>query len=674
MSSVGRAILTVFLVLVITGTLIGGAVAIYVINFVTPQNIDLNSTNLDSTTLIYANNSTSKPIAEVSGAQNRIWVPITQIPQNLQNAFICTEDQRFYEHEGVDWKRTASSFLNLFIPIYKTREGGSTITQQLVNNITGAGKSSTDYARKIQEIVDALALEKKYSKSQILESYLNTINLDEGYGVETAAESYFGKDVKDLDLAQCAALASLPKAPSTYDPRKHPDNNADRRKVVLENMLNQKKITQAQYNQAVNEKLTLAPEKPVAPRSWFEDMVIENVQQDLETKYGWNAQSALEEIYTKGLRIYTTMDPGVQSAMDTVYRSTSDEYWYTYPGTTQPQSAMMVVDYSGQILGVEGGRGTKTGNFDYDRATDTRAIRPPGSSLKPLGVYAPAIDLNKIDWSSLISASKITWEGKPWPENDGDENYTGTRTVVSALAESINTVAVNIEMDDLSPQYTFNFLTQKLGFTTLSKTKDVNPGIAIGAVSGVTVEEMAGGYEMFGNNGFYYKPHSYTKVTDSQGNVILQNNVAGQKAIGADTAFVMNKLLQQNVLRSDGTGIQAQIPGVVVGGKTGTTNDEKDRWFCGITPDYVGVVWVGYDTPKQIPYYTTATNPALKAWRGVMVTAEKNPKNKDFPSNDDVVPLAYDARTGYVTEQGGEIGWYKEKGIIPTAPVPPSAS
>ncbi len=552
----GRSLLTVFLIFVITCTLVGGALAFYVINFVTPQDINLDSANLDTTTTIYANDTkTNQPVevAQVSGAENRIWVSIDQIPLNLQNAFICTEDERFYEHNGVDWKRTVSSFANLFFHFYGSAQGGSTITQQLVNNITQAGKG-VNYGRKIQEIVNALALEKKYpDKKQILEAYLNTINLNEGcYGVETAAENYFGKPVQDLDLAECAALACLPKAPATYDPRNHPDKNTERRVgVILENMLKQKKITQQQYDQASKEKLNIVAKKTQSTRGWFEDMVISDVQNDLMNKYGWTSDYALDYIYTKGLKIYTTMNPDVQSAMDKVYTDTKNtNYWYQYSGAVQPQSSMMIVNYSGQIVGVEGGRGQKTGNMVYDRAT--QALRPPGSSLKPLGVYAPAIDLNKITWSSLISCSQIKVPGdpNPWPENDFNDaaSYKGSLSVVAALANSVNTVAVHIDQDDLSSQYTFDFLTKKLGFT-LDPKKDANAGIAIGAVTGVTAKEMAGGYEIFGNNGLYTKPYSYTQVIDNQGNVILQNKPIATQVIGADTAFVMNQLLQQDVTR-----------------------------------------------------------------------------------------------------------------------------
>lgn len=683
---VGRVFLTMFLILVITCTLVGGTIAFYVINFITPQNIDLNSANLDSTTFLYATDAKTKSnvvTAQISGEKNRIWISLSQMPKNLQNAFICTEDQRFYQHEGVDWKRTVSSFGNLFLHFYSSRQGGSTITQQLVNNLTSAGKNKSDYGRKAQEIVNALNLEKKYSKSQILEAYLNTINLNEGcYGVETAAENYFGKKAKDLDLAECAALACLPKAPSTYDPRYHSDKNTDRRvNIVLKNMYSQGKITKKEYEAAIKEKLNIVSKKVKSTRGWFDDMVITDVQKDLETKYGWTAEYALNTIYTKGLKIYTTENPDIQSAMDKVYQDTTNAtYWRQYKGTIQPQSSMIIVDYSGRILGVEGARGKKAGNMVYNRAVDTRAARQPGSSLKPLAVYGPAIELNKITWSTPIACSKISVDGKLWPQNDNNTDYSGSMTVVRGLAKSVNTVAVHVDHDYLSPEYSFNFLKNKLGFTTLVDRKVINKkvytdktiSIAIGALTqGVTVKEMAGGYEIFGNNGLYYTPYSYTKVLDSKGNVLLENKVKPKQAIGADTAFVMNKLLQSNVNRSDGTGKGAQISGVKVGGKTGTTNDHKDRWFAGITPDYVGIVWFGYDQPKYIPYYNKA-NPALVAWRSVFSQLSKT--KSDYPSNGNVIEEKFDPSTGYITSQGSELGWFKTNGNLPTAPVEKAAS
>lgn len=679
---IGRVFLTIFLIAVITLTLVGGAGAIYVLNFVTPRTFDLTSANQDTTTIIYANDTKSGDpveIARVNGEKNRIWVSIDDIPKNVQHAFVSTEDKRFYEHEGVDWKRTLGASFNIVFNYYGSRQGASTITQQLINNLSAAGKDSSNYGRKIQEIVDAVNMEKNgTSKDQILEAYLNTINLNEGcYGVETASENYFGKQAKDLNLVEAAALACMPKAPNTYDPRKNPEYNAKRRKTVLKNMLDQEYITKDEYDKAINTKLEIAPQKASSSRGWFEDMAINDVKTDLIKRYGWSSEYAMNAIYTKGYRIYTTMNPTIQKTMDTVYQDTkNNNYWNQYSGEVIPQSGMMIIDYTGQILGVAGGRGEKSGDFVLNRATST--TRSPGSSIKPLADYGPAIELDKINWGTPISKGQIVVDGNPWPKNDDNSagSYTGSQPVVAGLAESRNTVAINIMNNFLTPEYSFNYLTEKLGFTTLVDRKTVGGKVmsdktlsmGIGSLTnGVTVEEMCGAYQVFGNGGKYYTPHSYSKVTDAHGNSILENKVTPKQAFSEDTAFIMNKLLQSNCTRSGGTGQKAQISGVAVGGKTGTTNDHKDRWFCGITPDYVGCVWFGYDTPKEVPGYSTMTNPALKAWRAVV--SQLPHKTKDYPTSDKVVQYKFDPSTGYIDENGSETGWFKKEGNLPKKPV-----
>lgn len=689
---VGRVALTVFLVFVITVTLVGCAAAIYVINFVQPRKFDLGSANLDTTTILYANNiKTQKPeeTARVNGQKNRIWVEGNQIPKNVKNAFVAIEDQRFYTHNGVDWKRTAGAAFNLLIPIYSSKQGGSTITQQLINNISAADKNSNNYGRKIQEIVDAQQLEKDYpDKDQIITAYLNTINLNEGcYGVQTASENYFGKDVKDLDLAEAASLACLPRAPSEYDPRQHYDANTKRRKLVLKNMLDQKMITKAEYDKAINEKVKTVEKEDTNTRGWFEDHAVVEVRDDLMAKYGWTKDYALNVIYTKGLRIYTTENQLVQKSMDKVYTGLNKyQCWTQYKGAAlgTPQSGMMVIDYTGQVVGVAGGNGEKKGNFVLDRTVAT--TRSPGSSIKPLAVYGPAIELDKITWSSLVSRSQITVGGKLWPRNDDGIGYDGSQTVAEGLAQSRNTIAVNIMTNYLTPDYSFDFLKNKLGFNTLVDRQKVNGliktdrtlSLSIGALTnGVTIEEMCGGYQIFGNGGKYFKPHCYSKVTDSQGNVLLQNKVDGKQAMTAESAFVMNKLLQSNVnwTGEGATCGKARINGVKVGGKTGTTNEDWDRWFCGITPDFVGCVWVGYEPPKKIPGYEWLSNPSLLAWKSVMDDIYSQMKSKDdYPTNGNVAEYKYDPTTGYVTDTGSMSGWYKTNGVIPSAPVEPAAS
>lgn len=405
--SVGKVLLTIFLIGVITGCLVFGGMVFYVINFVKPDNIDLNREKLDYTSIVYGQNSSGQTVEvdRLSSQANRIWVDIDQVPKQLKDAVVSIEDQRFYEHEGVDWKRTIGAFGNMFLHYYGSMQGGSTITQQLVKNVTG--KTEVSPYRKVQEIVTSLNLEKKYTKSQILESYLNTIPLGEAYGVQAAANTYFGKDVSKLDLAQCALLAGLTKAPSYYNPFLHADRAKIRQVAVLDKMLELGKITKAQYQKAKAEKLTYnktqATAQKKAVQSYFVDQVITDVINDLVSQKGYTKAYAKNLIYNKGLRIYSTMDTRIQSIMEDVYENES--YWVKLYGSVQPQSAMVIVDYNGQIKGIVGGRGQKTADMTLNRATASK--RQPGSTIKPLAVYGPAIMYDKITWSTIEKKMNI---------------------------------------------------------------------------------------------------------------------------------------------------------------------------------------------------------------------------------------------------------------------------
>jgi penicillin-binding protein 1A len=677
---VGKTILTVFLVGVITVSIVIAALTIYVIRVDSPDALDLNSTKLDYTSIIYATDAKTNKTFELQKIyknQNRIWVDSKDIPTNLKWAFICTEDQRFYEHDGVDWKRTFGAFLNFFVHMNNSSGGGSTITQQLVKNITG--NDAQKPTRKIQEILIALKTEKFRSKDQILESYLNTIPLGETcFGVQTASNTYFGKDVSKLDLAECAVIASITNATDFYDPLKHPANTKKRQKTVLINMYNQGKITKAQYDAALKEPLVyntkqIAIQKSTK-QSYFVDQVITDVTSDLMAKLGCSKLDAQSRIFSQGLKIYATVDTQIQSIMDGIY--TDRNKFANIPGAVQPQSAMIMVDYSGKIVGIEGGIGQKTGDMVLDRAT--KSVRQPGSSIKPLAVYAPAIEWNQITYSSILDDHPPTTKnGSPWPKDD-TPGFRGNMTVQTAISQSVNTVAVRIMMM-ITPKKSIDFLTKKLGFTSLVP-QDQSLALAIGALTnGVTLREMAGGYEIFGDGGQYIKPYTYTKVTDNNDNVILENKGTPVQVIGDDTAFVMNQLLQSVVTSTGGTGTPAKLTNMLVGGKTGTTSDNKDRWFVGITPYYVGVTWFGYDKPKEVVYH--GTNPALQAWKLVMsqvVNAKiATQPNKAFPLSGNSVQASYSLTTGNIVTAGGAgtaIGWYKKSNQPPIDAPPVTAS
>lgn len=681
---IGKTFLTIFLIGIITSCIVMGSMIFYVMKFENPGNVDLNSAKLDYTSIIYANDpKTGKPVEvdRIYRKENRIWVDFKNMPQNLKDAFVATEDQRFYEHEGVDWKRTFAAFANYFLHFLSSNQGGSTITQQLIKNITNNWEAKP--TRKVQEIIEAMNVENYYSKDQILECYLNTIGLGEGCnGVQTASNTYFGKDVSKLDLAQCAVLAGITRSPSTYDPFKHPDRTKKRQKYVLDCMLDQKKITKGEYDKAINEKLVYNKEKVVVQRkqkqSYFIDQVIADVTNDLMTQKGYTKSYAQGLIYSQGLKIYSTVDTRIQSIVESFYKD--DRNFPKLYGTVQPQSAMMIVDYTGKIVAVVGGRGQKSGNMVLDRATQSK--RQTGSTIKPIADYAPALDLNLITWSTLTPNQPVgTNNGNPWPRND-NRIYGGPETTVNAIAQSINTVAVRT-LQKLTPQKSFDFLTGKLGFTSLVKSRtqngkvysDIGLHLAIGALTdGVTLREMAGGYEIFGNKGLYIKPYTYTKVLDNQNNVILENKAHGVKAINEDTAFVMNQMLQQ-VVKPGATGFYATIPNMPVGAKTGTTSDNKDRWFMGLTPYYVGAVWFGYDDPKEIVVH--GNNPAGMIWTAVMRQVHQGMTPKDFPTVGNVVKEVYCTESGELATKNCRstaVGWYRLSNIPPSCHLHPATS
>ena len=678
-AKVGKAILAIFLICVITGSIVIGALVVYVIKVDNPGALDLNSAIQDYTSVIMATDSKTGKQVELQRlykTENRIWVDMKFVPDNLKWAFVCTEDQRFYEHTGVDWKRTFGAFVNLFTRLNTSGGGGSSITQQLVKNITN-NKDNTP-TRKIQEIFIAQNTEKDYSKDQILECYLNTIPLGElCFGVQTAANTYFGKDVSKLDLAECAIIASITNATEYYDPLRHPDHAKERQKTILIHMLEQGKITRVQYDAALSEKLVyntiqIAAQKKTK-QSYFVDQVITDVTNDLISKKGYTMQQAQDLIYSQGLTINATIDTQVQSIMDSVY--TDDKNFAKTVSDVQPQSAMIMVDYSGKIVGIEGGRGQKMGDKVLDRATKSQ--RQPGSTIKPLAVYGPAIEWNQITYSTIFSDSPpTTKKGKPWPTDDNGSWSNANVPVVTAISKSWNTIAVRI-MQRITPQKSYDFLTKKLGFTSIVP-QDNTLALTIGALTnGITLREMAGGYEMFGNSGKYVKPYTYTSVTDNSGNVLLENKGIPVQMIGDDSAFIMNQLMQE-VIRS-GTGTPAQLSNMRVAGKTGTTSDNKDRWFVGITPYYVGATWFGYDQPKEIKI--SGNNPALVAWKAVMskvVNAKIGTQPlKDFPSSGGVVQLKYCLDSGELATNNctrTAVGYYKASNPLPTCHLHPDNS
>lgn len=612
---ISRVLLTLLLIGVLCACFCGIAFAYYVHAYINPSAqetaADLSKgLGLDLNSFIYTVDSETgeETLYEtIRGTENRIWVDSEDIPDNLKNAVVAIEDERFYKHHGVDWKRTFGAVFNWLVG--DDQYGGSTITQQLIKNAT----DENDYSvkRKVNEIFRALALEEEIGdKDRILEMYLNTIYLGYNcYGVKTAATTYFGKDVSELSLAECAVLAGLTNNPSIYDPYNHPDKVKERQTAILGKMLELGMIDQATYDAAVAEELNYRPYEQYQQDisdvySYFTDAVIKDVTQDLMEQKGYSEQVASNMVASGGLKIYATIDPEIQQIVDQVWADDS-----VFPTTEKygerPQSAMVITDKQGNIVAIAGGRGEKTENLAFSYATDAR--RQPGSSFKPLSTYGPAMDKGIIVPSTTVydKPLEIGDDGKPWPMNDGKMPTGSAMTVKSGITSSVNTIAVQV-MSMLTPQASYDFLTQRLGFGdalvgsrtyedgTVKSDIDYSP-LALGALTdGVTVREMAGGFATFINEGVYGGTRTYTKVEDSEGNVVLENNPSTDLGFeNVRTAYYMLECLQN--VTAYGTASGTQISGVETAGKTGTTTSNTDIWFCGVTPEYSAAVWVGYE-------------------------------------------------------------------------------
>ncbi len=623
-----KALGTVLLIFVITGMLFACVFAYYVKTCLTPSlDLSLEDYKLNQSSTIYYQDAagTWRELSTLAGKQKRIWVDYEDFPWYLEKALVAIEDKRFYEHKGVDWYRTSGAFIEMFATMQNSY-GGSTITQQLIKNLTG--KDQVTVQRKLEEIFGALELEKKYDKQEIIEWYLNAVYFGEGaYGVQMAANTYFGKDVSQLSLAECAAIVGITNLPTYYDPFYNEENNKERQETILREMYEQGYIDYRMYKEAVEEELVFShtPEEEYTQKiySYYEEAVIEDVTKDLMERKGISQEAASTLVYNGGYKIYCCLDVGVQSAIDAVYTDINN-----IPQTTsaqQLQSAIVVMNpYDGRILGLSGGVGEKDRNFPLNRATG--AYRSPGSSIKPLASYGPAVDNGLITPTTLVYDQQgMHLNGTSWfPSNDSNVYY-GLVTIKQALQYSLNTVAAQI-VDKLGPQTSYNFMTTKLGFTNLVPSDADYAPMALGQLTkGVTVREMTQAYCSFVNSGVFTYGRTYSLVTDYDGNTVLDNSPRTIDAFKANTAYTMTYMMQNAV--ENGTGTDAALWTMPVAGKTGTSGDYKDRWFCGCTPYYVAAVWTGYDTPETI---NVSGNPAAKLWKKVMQPLHDGLEYKSF--------------------------------------------
>lgn len=608
-----RILITLVLIGVLCGCFCGIAFAMYVHIYINPSAQETaveisKGLGLNLNSFIYAKESDSDEYTlyeTIKGKENREWVDSDKIPDTLKNAVVAIEDERFYKHHGVDWVRTIGAVKGWLLG--GTQYGGSTITQQLIKNIT----ADNDYSvkRKVNEIFRAFALEKEIDdKDRILVMYLNTIYLGyNSYGVQTAAMQYFDKDVSQLDLAESAVLAGLTNNPSIYDVYNHPEKVKERQETILAQMLDQKMISQEEYEAAVAEELNYRPyeeyqQEIKSTYSYFTDEVIKDVINDLMTEKGYSRLVAENMVYSGGLNIYATIDTKVQNALDEVWAN-ADNFPNTEKYGEVPQSAMVITDKQGNIVGIAGGRGEKTSSRGFSYASDAR--RQPGSSIKPLATYGPAMDAGIVTPDTMVYDRALIQdeEGNPWPMNDGKYPTGRAMTVKEGMTRSLNTISAQL-LKQLTPQKSYEFMTQQLGFKlvdsrtnedgTVQSDIDLAP-LALGALTdGVTVREMAGGFSTFINDGVYGGTRTYTKVTDSEGNTVMENTPNTDKGFtNVRTDYYMLDCLQN--VTAHGTAYGIQLDGVETGGKTGTTTSNTDIWFCGITPKYSGAVWVGYE-------------------------------------------------------------------------------
>ena len=555
--------------------------------------------------------SQGKLITTLHSDQNRLPIDINKVPKNLQNAFIAAEDNRFYDHIGVDpigiLRAVVTNLTNRGIA-----QGGSTITQQLAKNAFLSQDQTLK--RKIQEAILALELERKYSKKEILEMYMNQIYFGRGaYGIQTAAHTYFGKDVGDLTLAECAMIAGLPKSPNYYSSSV---NEATARKnVVVGQMEKYGYITPSQAEEAKKSSLDIK-QKSTSNTTDETAYFIDYVTQEIAQKYGDDA------LYKDGLKIYTTLDTDKQHAAVQAMRHLPETHTDDQ-GLTQPQGAIISIDpKTGHILAMVGGRGQDS----FNRAS--MAVRQPGSAFKPF-VYMTAME-HDMTPDTIMEDKKVEYGG--WSPHNADNSYQGRMPLWKALALSVNTVAVQLA-DKVGPS---NVIAnaKKLGITTLvedgSPNDDNLASAALGGLTkGVTPLEMAAAYGAFANKGVYIKPTAIVKILDRNGNVLEDNSSDVQKTqvMSEKTAYEMTSMLEGVITR--GTGTAASI-GRPAAGKTGTTDDNHDAWFIGYTPDIVTAVWVGDDTGSQsLGEIYGGTVPA-QIWHDYMASAVSGTSADDF--------------------------------------------
>lgn len=584
-------------------------------------------------------------LAELSGDENRKIIKLDQMPQNLKNAYVAIEDERFYKHSGVDFKRTGAAVVQYVLHAGKSSFGGSTITQQLVKNITKDDERSgaEGVLRKVKEWAKAYQIERMLSKDQILELYLNIIFVggSNNLGVEVGAEYYFNKSASDLDLAECAFLAGINNSPNSYNPYGEKDNSEkikNRTKTVLKKMNELGMVQQSEYDEAVkkvDEGLNFQKsENTGSVYSYHTDATISQVIEDIAKEKGISKSLASTYVYSSGLTIYSTQDTALQSKMDEVMVNKSKDYIRKSKKTEgeTSQSAMVIIDNTnGYVVGVEGGLGEKNESRGLNRAT--QSPRQTGSSIKPLTSLVPGINEGVITPATIYDDNSTDFGIKGWTPKDYNA-FKGLITVRSAITTSQNIPFIKV-VDELTPAKSAEYL-EKMGVTSLTEQDKTSlAAISIGGLTnGITPLEMAGAYATIANNGTYRRPMFYTKVTDPDGNTVLEGKQTSEEVISEQAAYVIKNLLKSVVEDSNGTAKYCKISGIDVAAKTGTTNKNYDKWLCGFSNYYTAATWYGFDQNEEV---TGSTNVAGKIWDAVMTKVHEGKESSKFEQPSGVV-------------------------------------
>lgn len=660
------------LVLILVGIVVAGGYVLAIIK--SAKSLDVNMVlRLNQPSIIY--DSDGKFMDDVVDKEQRYVIKLSEMPKNLQNAFVSIEDERFYSHNGIDIKRIAGAAVidvQRIITRKQGLHGASTLTQQLLKNTIL--KNEVTINRKVTEIYYALQLEKYLSKDQILEAYLNTIPLGGTvYGVEAAANKYFGIKASQLNLIQCAYIAGTTQSPTYYNAlteasKKDPSRYLKRTKTVLAKMLENNKISKTEYDQAIKDindgKLKFNPTVSTNRMNfeWFTRPVIDQVKKDLKAKYKYTDDEVSKMIVNGGLRIYSTMDRNLQNATQEILNdnktyqvgndlskniSTEDGH-YTYPAL---QASATIMDYhTGEVKAMVGGRGTQPPGKSNNRAYFD--LRPTGSAIKPLTVYAPAIEMKLVTPSTTMEDTKlpddllirnhnVDGNGKPVQIKNQDRQYHGTVTIREALKQSLNVVAARVE--DMVGMKNGIAYGKKFGLTFNKNSESAFTAVTLGQFNndpkdrdGGNSTTMAAAFGAFGNGGTYTQPILYTKVVDASGSTILEKKPETRSVISPEAAYIMYDMLKTPV--ESGSATSAKFGSIPVAGKTGTSSNNNDMWFAGFTPYLSGSIWLGYDKPSEI-YANSSGATCGSIFGKIMAKAHENiqDKSKDIKMPSGVV-------------------------------------